>query len=143
MAHVTFEALGTTAYVAATADLPAAVAAVRDELAEIDVACSRFRADSDLSRVNAAAGTFVTVGPAFLRALRIALEAAATTDGAVDPTVGGALRVLGYDRDFASIRRQGPPVVHVGAVPGWRVVDIDASTSRVRVPTGVSLDLGA
>jgi thiamine biosynthesis lipoprotein len=142
-AHVTFEALGTTAYVATTADLSAAVAAVRDELAEIDVACSRFRADSDLSRVNAAAGTFVTVGPAFLRALHVALEAAATTGGAVDPTVGGALRVLGYDRDFAVVPSEGPPVMHVGRVPGWQVVDIDASTSRVRVPTGVLLDLGA
>ncbi len=142
-AHVTFEALGTTAYVAAAADLPAAVAAVRDELAEIDASCSRFRADSDLSRVNAAAGTFVHVGGPFLRALRVAMQAAAATDGAVDPTVGHALRVLGYDRDFTVLPAEGPLVVRVGPVPGWRIVDIDGAASSVRVPSGVSLDLGA
>ena len=34
--------------------------------------------------------------------MAVALRAASVTDGDVDPTVGGALCALGYDRDFAS-----------------------------------------
>ena len=143
LAEATFAALGTTVHVVTGGDLDAAVAGVRAELDEIDRACSRFRADSDLSRVNDAAGTFVGVGATFLRALRVALDAAAATDGAVDPTVGEALRVLGYDRDFAAMDRCGPPLLRVGPVPGWQVVDVDPARGRVRVPAGVRLDLGA
>jgi FAD:protein FMN transferase len=139
----TFEALGTTVFVDALGDLEAAMRAVRAELAEIDAACSRFRPDSDLSRVNDGHGRFVEVSRLFVDALRIALEAAVTSGGAVDPTVGEALRVQGYDRDFADVERTGPPVLHVGKVPGWRVVNIDAAHMRVRVPVGVRLDLGA
>ena len=143
LVDTTFDALGTTVRVVTTHRLADAADAVRAELAEIDRACSRFRADSDLSRVNDAAGGLVGVGALFLRALRVALAAAEETDGVVDPTIGEALRVLGYDRDFGDVERVGPPQIRVGSVPGWRVVDIDAAGSRVRVPVGVRLDLGA
>ncbi len=61
------------------------------ELDAIDRACSRFRADSELSRVNARAGRWVEVGALLIGALQVALRAAATTAGDVDPTVGSAL----------------------------------------------------
>ena len=76
-----------------------------DDLARIDAACSRFRADSELSRVNAAHGAVTPVSALFLDFLGVALTAAAITDGAVDPTCGSALLALGYDRDFAELRR--------------------------------------
>ena len=37
-------------------------------------------------------------------------RAARITDGLVDPTVGTAMRALGYDRDFAALDRDGPPL---------------------------------
>ena len=84
--------------------------AVEAELAEIDVACSRFRDDSELAAVNAARGRRVRVSAVLLDALDVALRAAAITDGRVDPTVGGALVLAGYDRDFAAVaRRAGAP----------------------------------
>jgi FAD:protein FMN transferase len=144
---VSFQALGSTAFVAVTASarLEAAVASVRRIVAEIDIACSRFRPDSELSRVNAAAGRAEHAGPLLREAVTAALRAAQLTDGDVDPTVGEALIALGYDRDFAQLDAGAAPPrsLSVASVPGWRTVAIDSERSTIRVPRGVSLDLGA
>lgn len=141
----TFRALGTGVTVLA-ADSPrvdAARDAVASELDAVDRACSRFRDDSELMAVNRAGGRAVPVGPVLLEALVAALRAARLTDGDVDPTVGAALRVMGYDRDFDTVARTGAPLVRVATVPGWRLVEVDPDASTVRVPDGVHLDLGA
>jgi thiamine biosynthesis lipoprotein len=145
-APLRFRALGTTAVVAVTeSDARAdAGALLRDELDAIDRACSRFRDDSEIAAVNAAAGRAVPVSPLFLEAIDVALRAAELTDGRVDPTVGSALRVLGYDRDFAEVAPTGAPLrVHVGPAPGWQSIRVDRTARTVRVPPGVSLDFGA
>jgi FAD:protein FMN transferase len=118
---------------------------VREELDAIDLACSRFREDSELSRVNAAGGRETSIGPLLTEALAAGLRAARSTEGAVDPTVGGAMRRIGYDRDFASVGRTDDEPIHLVAerVPGWKVIELDAGRRRVRVPSGVHLDLGA
>lgn len=124
--------------------LEAARGAVDAVLAEIDLACSRFRFDSEISAVNAAAGTDVTLSPLLNQALEVALRAAAMTGGAVDPTIGTALRLMGYDRDFVRLPADGAPVAMVARpVPGWRLVAHDAAARRLRVPAGVEIDLGA
>jgi thiamine biosynthesis lipoprotein len=66
------------------------------------------------------------------------------TNGASDPTVGEAVRILGYDADFAALPsdRPGPRVV-IGRVPGWQGIRLDARASTVTIPRGVSLDLGS
>lgn len=137
--------LGTTGIVVTAT--PAALAAATDaalaEVEAVDRACSRFRDDSDLSRANAGAGTPVAVGPVLLDALEVALRAAQVTDGDVDPTVGRALRVLGYDRDFASVAADGPVAPVMRATPRWREVVLDRAAATVTVPAGVALDLGA
>ncbi|HET9690893.1 MAG TPA: FAD:protein FMN transferase [Acidimicrobiales bacterium] len=143
---VSFGALGTTAVLATWPPdaQPAARAVLDDELAAIDLACSRFRADSELTSLNRASGSWVTVGPLLLTAVDVALRAARQTGGAVDPTVGTAMRLIGYDRDFAAITPEGPPLrVAVAPAPGWERVQVDPARRRVRVPAGVELDLGA
>jgi thiamine biosynthesis lipoprotein len=144
---VAFHALGTTAVVATTnrereGD---AVAAVERELHAVDFACSRFRPDSELARVNRSRGERVQVSPLLFAALRIALSAAKTTGGLVDPTVGRALRTVGYDRTFTRVVARDASAVDArfSVVPGWRVVELDETTGSVRVPAGVELDLGA
>jgi len=117
--------------------------AVEAQLESIDRTCSRFRPDSDLERLNRAGGRSVRVDPVLIEALEVALRAARLTDGDVDPTVGEALRVLGYDCDFAAVAPTGGPVVRVERVPGWELVEIDADRCTIRVPAGVRLDLGA
>jgi len=141
-----FPALGTTAAVAVSdpAAMPTALAAVQGEIGAVDAACSRFRSDSELSAVNRAAGRPVTVSALFIEAVDVALRAAELTGGRVVPTVGAAMRVLGYDRDFATVARTGPASrVTVGPVPGWRLVRVDRTASTINIPAGVELDLGA
>ncbi len=161
---VSFPALGSTAVVVVDAGQEAAVVAleaVRDEVAAIDGSCSRFRPDSELSRLNAAAGQPFPASPGFMDAVLVALQAARLTGGVVDPTVGRAMRLLGYDRDFAvligpsSMRPDHPagsarprrPMATVVArphpAPGWRMVTVDRTRGTISLPEGVELDLGA
>lgn len=113
----------------------------RAVLDEVDRTCSRFRADSDLSRANGRPGRWTEVSPTLVDALRAALRSAAATDGLVDPTLGGLLVAAGYDRTFARIRVSRSPVDLPGTGPGWKEVDV--GDGAVRVPPGASLDLGA
>jgi FAD:protein FMN transferase len=143
---VTFPALGTTATLVVTDPdaLPPAHRALDEVLDAVDEACSRFRPDSELMAVNGAPGRPVAVGPILLDALDVALRAARLTDGVVDPTVGRALRVLGYDRDFAAVAPDGAPVPReLGRVPGWHTIHIDRTAATIEIPEGVELDLGA
>jgi len=139
------DVLGTTGYVLASdpSGLAVATAVALCEIDVIDRTCSRFRADSDLSRVNGAEGRAMSVSPALLDAVEVAVRAARVTDGDVDPTVGRALRVVGYDRDFGSVSADGPPVLTVSVAQRWADISIDRALRTVRVPAGVALDLGA
>ena len=131
----------------------AAASVTRAWLDRVDRACSRFREDSDLARVNAAAGASVPVGQTLVVALQAALEAARVTDGLVTPTVGDALCSAGYDRSFPLIggsspsdlpRPAGPDEVFEGhAAPDWRLVEVDPARATVRLPLGCRLDLGS
>ena len=146
-ASVSFRALGTTATLCVTdaSALPRAHELLDQELREIDEACSRFRDDSELARLNAAAGERVVVGTRLFEAVAAALRAAAASAGLVDPTIGRALRLAGYDRTFALVRaRDGSTFrARFASVPGWRRIELDAARRTVRIPRGVELDLGA
>jgi len=139
-------ALGTTAQLVVTdaERLGPARAAVEQVLRDVDLAASRFRDDSELTRLNRADGKWVPVGPTLMQALRVALDAAAWTDGLVDPTVGAALIDHGYDRTYALVAPDGPALaVRVRPVVGWQAVELDERQRRARVPAGVIVDLGA
>jgi thiamine biosynthesis lipoprotein ApbE len=139
-------ALGTSVRVIVTHpnSLLAAKAAVDGVLREIDVAASRFRPDSELSRLNAMPDQVVKVSPLLARAIAAALRGAELTEGAVDPTIGSAIRLAGYDQDFDSVAPRGEPIRLVAtSVPGWRAIRFSQATRTVLVPHGVELDLGA
>jgi thiamine biosynthesis lipoprotein len=127
--------------------LPAARALLEADLAELDLACSRFRPDSELTRVNeqaASASEPVTTAVSALLAdaIAVSLKGAEFTDGDVDPTVGSALIALGYDRDFDEIQ-DSKRAVTVVTVSGWRSVGLDVATRELTLPPGTQLDLGA
>ena len=135
---------GTVARIVVTdpAALAGATALVREELAAVDAACSRFRTGSELSAAGRAGGRPVTVSPLLADLVAAALEAARQTGGDVDPTVGAALCGLGYDRDFAAVTgREVAPAVRIYPAPDWRSVRLDGR--ELTVPDGVQLDLGA
>ena len=145
-ASASFRALGTTAVVVVVepGGLAAALAALKRELDAIDVACSRFRDDSELARVNASAGWAVRVGPLLLEALRVALRASDATGGIVSPTLGRSLRLAGYDRDFRLVALRDADTFEArfeAIAPAS--VELDEERGTVRVPPGVELDLGA
>jgi thiamine biosynthesis lipoprotein len=116
---------------------------IEHQVDELDLACSRFREDSELARVNRAAGSWTEVSALFLEALQESLRAARLTDGKVDPTIGRALRLAGYDRDFAQLPEAQSRRLTFVATPGWRSIDVDHERGAVRVARGVELDLGA
>jgi thiamine biosynthesis lipoprotein ApbE len=143
---VTFDGLGTTAQVTlATSELlEVALRIVSEEIRAVDETCSRFRSDSEIAWVQGAEGRPVRVSPLLLEALDVALQAAASTDGAVDPTVGSALRGLGWDLDFSLVAgRVGPARVIVSPAGGWQTIRIDRERGTVQIPAGVEIDLGA
>jgi thiamine biosynthesis lipoprotein ApbE len=145
-----WEALGTSVVLRVIDPwaLDAARAAVEEELAAVDRACSRFRADSELSSVNARAGRCTRVSPLLIEALEVALRAAELTDGDVDPTVGRALELAGYDRDWRLLdppraQPEAAPAITLRVCSGWQTITLDRPGCSVRVPAGVRLDLGA
>jgi FAD:protein FMN transferase len=142
-----FPALGTTAALVVT-DLSAlepARALLERELDAIDLACSRFRDDSELVQLNAASGSEVEVSELLLEALLVALRAAETSGGLVDPTVGRTMRLAGYDRPFTVVRGRDGRLFRpsFSPAPGWRTVEVNESRGTVRARPGVELDLGA
>ena len=139
-------ALGTNVRIVVTrpAALAAAKAAVDATLRDIDDACSRFREDSELTRLNRRGGRETRVSPLLARALEAGLRGARLTGGDVDPTVGTALRLAGYDVDFAAIPPDGEALpLTVIPVPGWRTVRFNSVSCSVSFPRGVEIDLGA
>jgi thiamine biosynthesis lipoprotein ApbE len=163
-ASASWQALGTGVQVTVTdaSQLTLARGMLEADLAAVDLACSRFRPDSEIVALDramagdggersdgseegtgSAAGP-VEVSPLLAEAIAVALRAARLTDGDVDPTVGAAMNAVGYDRDFSLIQRDGPAVkLTVRTVPGWRQVEFDERARLLRVPPGVRLDLGA
>jgi thiamine biosynthesis lipoprotein len=114
-------------------------------LDDADRTCSRFRRDSDLVRANAAAGSWTKVDPMLVEAIGAAREAAAWSDGLVDPTLGHALVAVGYDRGIALVLAEStdPAAAPVPARAGaWREIQTDPA-GAVMVPAGCALDLGA
>lgn len=159
-----FRAMGTTVEVIAPPGparhaFPRAIFAVERLFAREEARFSRFRPDSELSRVNAQAGRWVRVSKPFASLTRRALRAAVETGGRFDPTVLPALKAAGYDRDYAevvarsrreetedeelhAIRREVRDLAIKNATScgAWREIRLDGE--RVRIPTGAELDFG-
>jgi FAD:protein FMN transferase len=151
-----WEAFGTDVVLELTepAALSRARPIVEADLARIDLACSRFRADSELSRVNREAGREVQVDGLLIEALEVALRAARLTEGAVDPALGAALVLSGYDRDWRQLEQhtdgderqpvqRAPAPIRARMRSGWRTIEFDRARNTVHVPSGIQLDLGA
>jgi thiamine biosynthesis lipoprotein len=112
----------------------------RDRVEELERRWSRFRPDSEISRLNALAGSPMAVSVETLGLVARALEGARVTGGRYDPTVLGDLLRAGYDRTFEALgggAAGGSPLHR-----GWAGVAVDAARSSVTLPAGVGLDPG-
>jgi len=144
--HVRFDVFGSYGFLAVrnAGVLHRALALTRSVVAEVDATCSRFRDDSDLSRVNRTPGEWVEVRPLLVEAVRAANDAAACSDGLVDPLLGRSLVTLGYDRDFGLLVELADASSPTSTAPtrdAWRQIRV--TEDRVRIPASTALDLGA
>ena len=135
-----FDLWSTTGTVVVTdpAALGTVVEIVRSGLDEVERACSRFRPDSEISGLTPGRHR---LSPMLADLVGTALDAAEASSGLVDPTVGGVVRALGYDRSIELLPADGAPVSLVHHVPGWRQVHLYGD--KLELPAGVHLDLGA
>lgn len=113
-------------------------------IAELESLWSRFVHDSDISRLNRAAGAPIDVAPETVTAVRAACAAWAFTGGRFDPTVHDSLLRLGYDDTIDIVRRRGSVAAGSAPVPapGCTGIVFDTARSIVQLPAGVRLDLG-
>jgi thiamine biosynthesis lipoprotein len=139
-------ALGCAAVIEVTdpKSLVGAIEILHDEVDRIDRAASRFRSDSEITRVHQADGRRTAISPCLQEAIAVAMRVADATDGAVDPTVGAAVITLGYDRDFAQMPAdRAGSLPQPSPVPGWQTIELDPDAGTVRIPAGTLVDLGA
>lgn len=146
LSRIKWRAVGTTCTAAATTgihdELRARIAleAAQEEVAACERELSRFDPDSDLTRLNAGAGTWQPVGRRLLETLRLALRAREDTGGRFDPTVLPALVAAGYDKSFELLEER--PAEHAD---GWRAgatIELDQRRGRARLEPGTAVDLG-
>lgn len=133
MSYHQFPAMGTV--VEAWADEANGVV-LRQWFEQVESSCSRFRPESDLSRVNADNSTIVPLSGVLLEVVEAASRAYQLTDGLVDMGVGCAVEAWGYDRTFEEV----VDLDHAPADNGpfsWRM----EREALYRTP-GVRLDLG-
>jgi thiamine biosynthesis lipoprotein len=97
---------------------------------------SRFRPDSELSRLNGAGE--LDASPELAEVVGLALAAREHTAGLFDPTVHNALLAAGYDRTFTDLPVDTPGPAQSSACGGR--VELDGL--RIRLGDGVRLDLG-
>ena len=116
-----------------------ALEAGRREVAACERALSRFDPQSDLSRLNRGAGSWVAVDERLVKALVAALNARADTAGLFDPTILPALVAAGYDRSFELLATQAARPLGAWRAAGQFEVD---TRGRARVEAGAGIDLG-
>ncbi len=113
-----------------------AVAAALRVVAVLEARWSRFRDDSELSRLNRSEGPAI-VRPSTARIIEVALAGRRLTCGWFDPTRGADLAACGYreshDAGWAPSR---PRPDRLGDV------DLDPESGLIHVPNGVAIDLG-
>ena len=146
-----FRAMGTDCQVTVFADpalVPALLGLAVERVELLEACWSRFRPDSELSRLNARAGAGPIAVSSDLLELVATMQAAwRMTDGLCDPTVLASMRALGYDADFATVlARSAIDAVDPDALrraPGMGAVIVDEAAGTVTLPAGVGLDPGA
>jgi thiamine biosynthesis lipoprotein len=111
---------------------------------DVEKTLSRFRADSELSLMNAAAGHPFKASPLLFEVVGAALDAARATGGVFDPTILRSLLVAGYDRSFEKVspgdNHPSPPLPATKCT--WQDVYLDEAASTILIPADCGLDLG-
>ena len=127
--------------------------AVEAQLRRYDAALSRFRPDSELSRLNSDPRQVVPASELLRSAVRAALEAAELSGGLVDPALLDGVEAAGYRVSFTPARRldlrralREATATRRAARPDprtrWRLITVDDDAATITRPPGLRLDTG-
>lgn len=138
-----FRVMGCEAHVLVVGARRSEIRRVRRLLEELEVRWSRFLVDSDISRLNRAGGSWVSVDPRTIELLEAACAGSAMTGGRFDPTVLESVKRLGYvatlDDGMAPARLIASPAPSAG----MGSIHVDRGRNRARFGNGVGFDPGA
>ena len=135
----TFQAMGTDIELLVDADGAArALDGAEQEFHRLEALLSRFRDESELSRLNRDGS--IEPGPDLERVVGLALEARQRTAGRFDPTVHDAVIAAGYDRSFERMAPEGDVAVQIAQ--GRTAGSVWLHDGRIELEPGVRLDLG-
>ncbi len=114
---------------------------------EWEQALSRFRSDSELTRLNASPGPLRPVSNVLWEVFEAAREAAETTEGLVTPLVLESLLYAGYDRSFDEFDHNQFTPSELGSrngreLLGLDAIQLDASSRSIALPRGTLMDFG-
>jgi thiamine biosynthesis lipoprotein len=136
--------MGTDAHVVVHGEQHLAVLA-EQEIHRLERRWSRFLADSEVSALNASAGSWQEVSAETFDLVRRALDGHRITAGRFDPTVLGAVVRAGYDRSFDELDDPDAPATSPSAAGlrgGADQIALDPERRAVRLPAGVGFDPG-
>lgn len=145
--RLAFRAMGAHMLACLDADsdqAPGILAQVPGWFEEWEQALSRFRLDSELSRLNRSGGRPVPVSDTLWQVFQAALDASALTGGLVTPTIAESMLEVGYDRDF-DLLAEAQTVAHFPVLTAARplsAVAWDEAQRTLSLPEGVQLDFG-
>jgi FAD:protein FMN transferase len=133
-----FRVMGSDCHVIVVGGAPGATGDARDRLRDLEGRWSRFRPDSEVSRLTAGAGRPLTVSPETILLVERAVEAWRLSGGAFDPTLLGAVLRAGYVRSL-----DGGPITARGTSPlVTGCTDIVVDGDQVCLPAGTGFDPG-
>lgn len=138
----TFPSMGTDIQLLAAPRLGKGVVEhVRSEFEHVANRLSRFRPDSELSRLNATTGRPFAASPLLRHVLGEALAAAAESSGLFDPVVLRAVEAAGYSESIEYVRATTRVQTLVRTRTTYRDVVI-SDDGTVFLPEGAGIDLG-
>ncbi len=139
-----YRAMGSDIHLLVVGGEPGLTAVARTRIEQLERRWSRFRADSEISRLNVAAGTPVEVSADTVLLVERAIEAWRLTGGGFDPTLLDALIAAGYDRSFDQLAGtpDRPRTVPRLTVTRPGVTEILVQGTAVTLPEGMGFDPG-
>jgi FAD:protein FMN transferase len=135
-----FDAMGTTCSLFGAGQSAAGLADGERWVRDVAARLTRFSKESELSRLNAASGRWVTVSPYLADVLRAALRAHESSGGLVNAAVLSAMKTAGYTRPLV----ERPPVATLerGAPAPSLAEVLEMREGEARLLHGAGVDLG-
>jgi FAD:protein FMN transferase len=140
--------MGSDGHLVVVGGSPRLVDQALDRIEQLEGRWSRFRPDSEISRLNACAGQPRRVSSDTVELIERATAAWRLSGGAFDPTVLGPILRAGYDRSFDQLDERHPGLAPLQGSPlergrlGVGAADIRVDGDVVALPHGIGFDPG-